>query len=666
MRKPSKKRSTTFKSWNQYMPDNNKINKKLSPKVLPEIMLSDDHDHDLDEMLKAKKNNPLSYDDLNVLGVDDSDVEGLDYSLDLFGEEEIKILQDKPESEDEFNISSFDDDLEEEDEEMSEEDADPDAASANMQKSGDNVRQYLKEMGKVHLLTRDGEVEIAKKIENGRNIMVTALAKTPDAIKAFIDIYEKLSSDSMLLRDAIELELTYSSEFGPGIAIKGAEDEKVDIENEEIDSDFETEGEPTDNLSIINMETELRPKMMEIFGNIASLSGKLLNIQQDRLIAAINDQPITAKDEKAYEKLGQDIAKLMEEVNLHEAQIQKITATLYSKNQRILELESKILRMTEKFKIKKDMFLKKYMINETSPKWIESLQESKEKGVKEFVTANKSALEQLRNSIIEAAHEVSLDVATFKTLVGDVQKGERVSAQAKTEMIEANLRLVISIAKKYANRGLQFLDIIQEGNIGLMKAVDKFEYRRGYKFSTYATWWIRQAITRAISDQGRTIRIPVHMTETIYKLFRTSRQMFHELGRDPTPEELAQRLSMPVEKVRKILKISKDPVRFESPVGDEEGGSTLVNFIEDTKTTQPAEAAIKNSSRESTTKALSTLPPREERVLRMRFGINTEEKTLEEVGKIFGVTRERIRQIEAKALRKLRHPSRRVLRLLKG
>jgi len=545
-------------------------------------------------------------------------------------------------------------------------------------RTDDPVRMYLREMGGVELLSREGEIEIAKRIEEGRERMLCALSETPIALREMITWYDDLTNDTVLLRDIIDLDSTYSIEFGETLAdiisskaeqedefAEEAETEDELNEEEELPEDETDEEESTynededasENMSLAAMEQALMPKMLDIFKNIASLCDRVLKMQGERLQVAIGEKKLSADFDKKYAKLRLELVEAVALIKLNENRVDKVLEVLYVLNKRLLESEIKLIRLAEGKKIKRQAFIENYVGFETAPDWLAKV--AKLKGWNEFAIHDKEYIEKIRADIASLAKEIGLDVSEFKRLVNEVQKGERDSSRAKKEMIEANLRLVISIAKKYANRGLQFLDLIQEGNIGLMKAVDKFEYRRGYKFSTYATWWIRQAITRSIADQARTIRIPVHMIETINKIVRTTRQMIHEMGREPTPEELAIRLSMSVDKVRKVLKIAKEPVSLENPIGDDEDGSYLGDFIEDKNAVQPLDAAILHNLREITTRILASLTPREERVLRMRFGIgmNTDH-TLEEVGQQFSVTRERIRQIEAKALRKLKHPSR--------
>jgi RNA polymerase primary sigma factor len=508
---------------------------------------------------------------------------------------------------------------------------------------------YLREMGSVELLSREGEIAIAKRIEAGRDMMIGGLCESPLTFQAILRWHEavKSSPPRMLLRDVIDLEATQSAGTPDGTPAPAAE--------EEFEEGEEGEGM---GLSLSALEEKLKPEVLATFAEIEGLYGKLAKLSNKRMEAYTSGEELAGRGEKTYEKSRRELIALVEKVHLHNNRIEELVDQLKGLNRKLTVLEGQVLRLAEAQKVKRDEFLQHWRGSELDPAWLERVGALPGKGWKAFVLKSSTEVEAIRARIAEVANTTGMPVAEFKRVYATVSRGERDMTQAKKEMIEANLRLVISIAKKYTNRGLQFLDLIQEGNIGLMKAVDKFEYRRGYKFSTYATWWIRQAITRSIADQARTIRIPVHMIETINKLVRTSRQMLHEIGREPQPEELAEKLGMPLEKVRKVLKIAKEPISLETPIGDEED-SHLGDFIEDKNAIIPLDAAIQSNLREATTRVLSSLTPREERVLRMRFGIgmNTDH-TLEEVGQQFNVTRERIRQIEAKALRKLKHPSR--------
>jgi len=520
-----------------------------------------------------------------------------------------------------------------------------------IEKSDDPIRMYLREMGGVELLSREGEIAIAKRIEAGKDVMLIALSQSPITAQQFFEWDEKLNKDEILVREIIDIDTNYMEDesTGPSAKQKNAgETEKEEGSSDNDDEEF--------NPTLAAMETEIKPKVLKTVNTLTKEYNKLIKYQKEKLNCVLNSQIFSPAKEKSYEKIVNDILENIKSLQLSPSVLEDLVQKHYVENKKIISLEGNLLRLAMDQKISRNEFIKFYIGNEINPNLKKFLDTSP--AWKQFFTKNKNEFKNIRERLIEISHKLGISVTDFKKLVSRVQKGEKESRIAKKEMVEANLRLVISIAKKYTNRGLQFLDLIQEGNIGLMKAVDKFEYRRGYKFSTYATWWIRQAITRSIADQARTIRIPVHMIETINKIVRTQRLILSEFGREATPEELAKKLRMPLDKVRKVLKISKEPVSLEKPVGDEED-SSLGDFIEDTKALAPLEQAIKSNLGEATTKILSTLTPREERVLRMRFGVgmNTDH-TLEEVGLQFSVTRERIRQIEAKALRKLKHPSR--------
>jgi len=549
-----------------------------------------------------------------------------------------------------------------------------------LDRTDDPVRMYLREMGSVELLSREGEIAIAKRIEAGRNTMIAGLCESPLTFQAIIIWRDELLTEEILLRDVIDLEATFGRSLEGEEGIVGADIDGIDLDGvaaaprraagdePELDADgnplmgaVEDDEDDEDGvaMSLAAMEAALKPQVLETLDKIAEDYAKLEEMQNLRMDAALTIKTqFSASDEAAYQQLRSEIVKLVNELHLHNNRIEALIDQLYGINRKIMVINSGMVKLADAARINRREFIDEYQGYELDPTWVERMSAKAGRGWQVLIEKSRAAIDDLRSEMAEVGKYVGVDISEFRRIVNQVQKGEKEARQAKKEMVEANLRLVISIAKKYTNRGLQFLDLIQEGNIGLMKAVDKFEYRRGYKFSTYATWWIRQAITRSIADQARTIRIPVHMIETINKLVRTGRQMLHEIGREPTPEELATKLQMPLEKVRKVMKIAKEPISLETPIGDEED-SQLGDFIEDKNAILPLDSAIQENLKETTTRVLASLTPREERVLRMRFGIgmNTDH-TLEEVGQQFSVTRERIRQIEAKALRKLKHPSR--------
>jgi RNA polymerase primary sigma factor len=607
---------------------------------------------------RGKERGYITFDELNqILPPDQNSSEQIEDVMANFSEMGIQVVEGEETEDGDAPVVKV-----EKTEEAEEEEQTGNVDEASLGRTDDPVRMYLREMGSVELLSREGEIAIAKRIEAGRDMMIGGLCESPLTFKAIISWHDQLKAGRMLLRDIVDLEATQgagtpapdgSVAADPAAPANGAEVAMDVAEDADGDEDGEGPG-----ISLSALEDKLKPEVLATFEEIEALYKKLHKMQHRRLETMTSGEEVTVRSEKSYERQREELVSKVEQVRLHNNRIEELVMQLKQLNQRLTSLEGQLMRMAEGSKVNREEFLKNYRGHELDPNWLERVGKLPGKGWKMFVARHGTDIGNARGQIAAVANDAGLPISEFRRVYMTVGRGERDSARAKKEMIEANLRLVISIAKKYTNRGLQFLDLIQEGNIGLMKAVDKFEYRRGYKFSTYATWWIRQAITRSIADQARTIRIPVHMIETINKLVRTSRQMLHEIGREPAPEELAEKLGMPLEKVRKVLKIAKEPISLETPIGDEED-SHLGDFIEDKAAVIPLDAAIQANLREATTRVLSSLTPREERVLRMRFGIgmNTDH-TLEEVGQQFNVTRERIRQIEAKALRKLKHPSR--------